>query len=186
MLTLAPLQKRGQFMRKFWSGLIGIAALLSFQSAAAQSSGELSIGQVVGNEIGQVINGWSQVGGSQYHIRKTQNYVTTETFDYVTTETLACCVMTFRRGSVFLFAQSEPIARRASGGVEAVRIINIKKFVIPTNELQTDTHCSLMWITPIMSFHNNQTKIVRSIVLSGNEFVQIRWFDPGPYCGHGD
>ena len=51
MLTLALLQERGQFMRKFWSGLIGIAALLSFQSAAAQSSGELSIGQVVGGLV---------------------------------------------------------------------------------------------------------------------------------------
>ena len=163
-------------MRKFWSGLIGIAALLSFQSAAAQSSGELSIGQVFGSEIGQVINGWTELGGFHYQIRNTQNNVTTETS--------ACCVTMFRRGSVFLFAQTEPIARRASGGVEAERIIRMKKFVIQTNE--RDAVCSHMLISPILSFYNIQTKIVRSIVLSGNDFVQIRWFDDDQQCHHGD
>lgn len=156
--------------------LVASGSVLIPTSISAQEATDLRVGQVIGNEQGQVINGWTQVGGTHYQKRSTK--------DYVTTETTECCVTTFKRGDTYLFAATDPIARGQRGGVEAERITVIKKFTIPADENEVD--CSLMWIMPATSFSKGFGSPIRSIIFDGTEFVEIRWSDPGLYCDFGD
>lgn len=142
----------------------------------AQNSNELAVGQVFGNEVGQVVNGWEHVGGSLFYQRQTKNYVTTEV--------TKCCVASFKRGNTYLFAHTSPVARRATGGVEAERIVKMKKFTLSQNERTID--CNLIWITPVQSFYNSQTRVIRSIIFDGADFIEIKWFAPDKYCSLGD
>lgn len=153
-----------------------LLALLSGHGALAQGQTDLTVGQVIGNNVGQVVNGWTQVGGSQYQSRETRNYVTVEGY--------ACCVAVFRNGDTYLFAATSPIAKTASGGVEAERIVAIRKIAIPRAE--TPVSCSLLWIDPAASFSSGPGKQIRSVIFTGADFVEIRWFDPGKYCDYGD
>lgn len=163
-------------MRIFWLAVL-LNLSTSFQSAAsAQTMGQLRVGQVIGNEIGQVINGWRQQGGDHYQKRTTQNYVTREVSE--------CCVTVFTKGNVYLFAATEPIARGERGGVEAERIKATWTLTVTAGEKSLD--CSLMWIHPSASFTAGPGKIIRSVVYDGSEFTLIRWYDPGNYCDHGD
>ena len=144
--------------------------------ASAQNVEELRVGQVIGNENGQVVNGWQQQGGGYYLRRTTQNYVTQEISE--------CCVTVFTRGNIYLFAATEPIARSERGGVEAERVKAIWKLTINDDEQPVD--CNLMWIKPSASFSTGPGKAIRSVIYDGDDFTLISWFDPGNYCGYGD
>lgn len=155
-----------------------VALLWSIPMALAQGQGQgqLRVGQVIGNEIGQVINGWKQQGGGSFQRRTTT--------DYVTREVEECCVTTFTKGGTYLFAATEPIARSNRGGVEAERIKTTWTMAVGAGESYLD--CSLMWIRPVASFSSGPGKVIRSVIYDGSEFTLIRWYDPGNYCDHSD
>ena len=162
--------------RKFWPVLASCVILILAQSLSAQANNELRVGQVIGNEQGQIVNGWKQVGGTHFPRRTTQNYVTTEVDE--------CCVVVFKKGAVYLLAATTPIARNLSGGVEAEKINLIRKVIVATGEREAD--CNLMWIYPVVSFFSNAKKPIRSIIFDGSNFVEIKWFGSKSYCDLGD
>lgn len=142
----------------------------------AQDTSGLRVGQVIGNELGQVINGWKQQGGELVQTRVTENYITREIDE--------CCVTIFTKGNVYQFAITEPIARTRRGGVEAERITILWNFTPAAGEEPVD--CNLMWIRPVASFSTGPGKVIRSVIYNGEEFTVIRWFDPGMYCSRAD
>src|SRR5687768_4297419 len=75
----------------------------------------VDVGQIIGTEPGQIINGWTQISSALQVKRSTKDYVTTEVHD--------CCVSIFRRGDKYLVARAEAVARTARGGVLAERIV---------------------------------------------------------------
>ena len=155
--------------------LYALASLTIIMPAEAQTVG-LKVGQVIGNELGQTVNGWNQVGGTHYQQREVQNYVTTERDE--------CCITAFRKGNTYMLALTLPIARNAAGGVEAERIVKLHAVKGTPNE--NTVECSLLWIMPAITLGTTPDKPVRSIIYDGTDFVEVRWQDSGTYCDWGD
>tara|TARA_R110000824_G_scaffold62111_5_gene164674 strand:- start:82 stop:543 length:462 start_codon:yes stop_codon:yes gene_type:complete len=145
-------------------------------AASAEPSKDIYIGQIFGNEQGQVINGWKHNGGGLYQSRTYMNSVTTEKS--------ICCYATFEKDETILIARTEAVARKDSGGVLAERVLATMLLKPLKTEIGID--CSLLWITPVLSFYDEKTELIRSVVISGDDFVTITWSDPGFYCDHGD
>ena len=81
----------------FTTGIFGyLAMFLNFAPVQAQPTTGVGVGQIFGNEQGQIINGWEHTGGGLYPKRKTANYVTTETDE--------CCFAIFKKNGTILIA----------------------------------------------------------------------------------
>lgn len=144
---------------------------------AAEPNPSITVGTVFGSQIGQNINGWRQMGGGLYLNRSTANYVTTE-FD-------VCCYAVFQKENTYLIARTVAVAKREAGGVIAERVLGTK--IVnkrPTENVVID--CLILWIRPAFNLYDTRTKIIRSVIISGDEFVTISWSDPGNYCDLGD
>lgn len=141
-----------------------------------QQPTEIAVGQVIGNEVNQVINGWTSLGGGHYARRTTANFVTTEVS--------VCCYSIFEKGDEYLLARSEPIARNPRGGVLAERIEAIYRIKRkPTEEI---TMCNILWLDLALSLYDNRSGMVRSIVVTEEGFEPVTWKGSGEACelGH--
>lgn len=158
--------------------LLAILATLAPAGLAAQPAPtDLAVGQIIGNEPGQVINGWTHRGGSMIPRRKTANYVTTETME--------CCAAIFERGDAVLVARTIPVARNDKGGVLAERIVEIVKLEKRPGEISAGD-CSLLWIVPAWTLLNERTKAARSLVVTADGIEQVSWIDEHGSCYLGD
>lgn len=153
------------------------AALVPAGSAAQPAPTDLAVGQIIGNEPGQVINGWTHRGGSTIPRRKTANFVTTETME--------CCAAIFERGDSVLVARTIPIARNDKGGVLAERIVEMVKLEKRPGEISVGD-CSILWITPAWTLLDERTKAARSLVVTADGIEQISWVDERGSCYLGD
>jgi len=150
---------------------------LSLSAWADPLSTDLVVGQVIGNEVGQVINGWTHLGGGMFVTRKTANYVTTETSD--------CCFAIFEKGDTTLIAKTTPIARNQKGGVLAERIDQILKVNALPDEVSVGD-CSILWVMPAWTLLNERTKLARSYIVTDSGIEQLTWLDEHSNCDLGD
>jgi DNA-binding beta-propeller fold protein YncE len=154
----------------------GTAAVFLPPNVAAQTENTIKAGQVIGGEPGQTINGWTQVSGGLYPHRVTSNFVTKEVYD--------CCQSVFRRGNAYLVTRGEAVAKKPTGGVDAERILATMTIIKRASE--TAAECSILWLNPALSLYDEKTKVVRSVIISGDEFVTLTWTDNNNFCDLGD
>jgi hypothetical protein len=153
--------------------MLVIAAALSAPPGAAT---DIAVGQVIANEPGQTLNGWTHNGGGLYPLRRTQNYVTTETSE--------CCYAHFQKGNEHLVLVTSSLARKPTGGELASRVV--RRFKIRQQPGEQTVSCSLLWIDPALSLYNESTKMVRSVVITGDQFTVVSWKDDIHGCVLGD
>ncbi len=154
-------------------GLISILLAVPAAAALAQSSPDaLAVGRIFTNKAGQTIAGWTDRGGGLYPRRSTTHFVTTE-ID-------ACCYSIFHQGKTYLILRTEPVEKGPEGGILTERILATTTVVEEAEEEETE--CSLLWIRPVISFRNSKNGSIRSLIISGNDFVALTWVDPGNYC----
>ena len=157
--------------------LVASVSVLIPSSIAAQEATDLRVGQVIGSEDGQVINGWTQTASSMYIKRSYEKYGISERYE--------CCVVIFKKGSIYLFAATDPIALNQSGSAAAERITVIKKFTIPTDEEEAPDDCKVLgWVNSVKSFSRGLGNPIRSIIFDNLnlEFFEIRWFERTDEC----
>ena len=157
--------------------LVASVSVLIPSSIAAQEATDLRVGQVIGSEEGQVINGWTQTFSSLYQKRSIEENGVSETSE--------CCVVIFKKGSTYLFAATDPIALNQGGSAAAERITVIKKFTIPTDEEEAHDDCKVLWwVNTVKSFSRGLGNPIRSIIFDNLnlEFFEIRWFEREEEC----
>ena len=154
-----------------WKVAAPFILLVAWPAFAEGPGNGLRVGDVIGSNQGQTINGWTDWGGGEFASAKSNSQ---------------CCKRIFNKGNIFLVAVTEQVARRAQGGVIAERILATKVLsALPGEEMQT---CDLLWLSPVISFYNPKTKMIRSVIYNGAEFVEIRYLmdGQGASCLMGD
>ncbi|HEX4847515.1 MAG TPA: hypothetical protein VFV30_05190 [Novosphingobium sp.] len=150
-----------------------LAAPALAQRAAPAPAGTIAVGQVLNDTLGKVVNGWTHNVGAMF-----KRY---ETRDGVTTGTLDCCVAVFSRGSSYIVARTEPLARTANGGVIREKVIAVQRLDLRPGEIETT--CDLFNLDIAMSVRNPKTNWVRSVVISYGEIQMLEWRDTSNRCG---
>jgi hypothetical protein len=161
-------------MRAAFLSLVIAAATVT--SSAQDTSPELSVGQLIDIEPGDMIRGWTYTGGSDFAQRDWANYVTTETME--------CCTSVFDREDAILVARSVPVAKDYRGGILAKRVVEILKVDKLPGEFLVG--CNLFWIEPAANLLNEETKVVRSFVVTRGGIEQISWINEREWCSWGD
>lgn len=95
-----------------------------------------------------------------------------------------CCYSIFVKDGTYTVAITEAIGRSASGGVLAERIVATREIRPPADF--DETGCSLLWISPALSFHNSATNMAISYVIMDDEVHEIRYVDLDNNCYQGD
>lgn len=147
------------------------------QAAAQASSTEIVVGQVLGNEVGQTINGWSHLAGGMFTKRITVNFVTTETS--------GCCSAIFEKADQILILRTEPLARNATGGVLAERVTERLVVKKKSGEISVGD-CNVLWILPSWTLLNQRTGAARSFFVTNDGIRQLSWVDDQGNCDLGD
>ncbi|MBN8500426.1 MAG: hypothetical protein J0M19_04670 [Sphingomonadales bacterium] len=151
-------------------------ALCAAGLSAAPSGGTLAVGQVLDDSMGKSVNGWLHMQGSMYTTRSTKNSVTTET--------QACCVAVLKRGTSYIVARTEVMARNPTGGVIKERIASLRRIDARPGEDLID--CSLFSLNLALSLKNEKTRMVRSVVVDDGGLAVIEWKDTDGRCSLGD
>lgn len=161
-------------MKAFISAVafLGLSAVIH----ARPNEAELKVGQVIGSENGQIINGWEHVGGGMIPRRVTA--------DYVTKETLDCCFVIFQKQQSTLIARTTPVAKNPTGGILAERIEEIVKLDAKPGEIGVGD-CSILWISPAWTLVNEQTKLARSAIVTTDGIRMLSWVDDDSTCFSG-
>lgn len=137
---------------------------------------KIEAGMIIGSNHGQTINGWEDRGGGLYPKRTFERGVAVERNE--------CCDTIFKKGDTYTVAISEAVGRNATGGVLAERIVTTKE-VQPAAGFE-ETDCSLLWISPALSFYNPQNDMAISYVIVDDEVHEIRYIDLDNNCYQGD
>ena len=154
------------FHRRPFPAIILSALLLPVQAHGLQ---EIRVGQIIGNEHVQTINGWTHESGGFWG------------------ETAAgeCCFIIFRRGNDILVARGEPVARGSRGGVEAERIMATR--IVRQEEGEIEGHCFFLSLSAAIAFYNPSTRVVRGVFVDREGIEIRRWLlDDEDSCSFGD
>jgi hypothetical protein len=140
------------------------------------TTGKIEPGMIIGSNRGQTINGWEDRGGGLYAKRSFEQGVAVERYE--------CCYSIFVKNGTYTLAITEAVGRNATGGVLAERIVTTREVRPPAGF--DETECSLLWISPALSFHNPATNMAISYVIVDDEVHEIRYVDLDNNCYRGD
>lgn len=145
-----------------------LAALLPIATAASADPTTIDVGMIIGNNQGQVINGWVDNGGGFY--------VPLGSSDR------KCCFSQFERDGQYLTAISEPVAKSSTGGTIAERVVAVKVDRLAAGEEERSICGPMSYLDPLRSFFTPKTRAVRSIFYDGTAFQELRWIDTDGRC----
>lgn len=160
---------------------LGATCLLAapFIAFAAEPNPGIAIGTVISSRPEQNFNGWHYSAGGLYPTLSVANKVTTQVW--------VCCYSVFKKGDEYLIARTVPVTKSKAGGVITSRVMDtIIVTKRPTEDVFYD--CGILWLSPAFNLYDTKTKIIRSILISDDEFVILSWSEPvyGDYCSFGD
>ncbi len=143
--------------------------------ASSQSPQGLEVGQVIGNETGQVINGWTDLGGG-YFSPPPYRAIS----DMRSPSGYECCYTLFTREDAYALAITVPVAKNVMGGVIAERITALKFLKLSPSEEQVE--CDPLWLQAIFSSRKVGTDRIQSWLFDGTDFQSLTWIDEDGRC----
>jgi hypothetical protein len=151
------------------------ASIFPIARANSQTPKGLEVGQVIGNESGQVINGWTDLGGGFFSPPPHR-----ATSDMKSPSGYECCYTLFTRDDDYALAITVPVAKNVTGGVIAEKITAIKFLKLSDSEEQV--WCDPLWLKAVFSSRKTGTNLVRSWLFDGTDFQGLTWMDDDGRC----